>query len=366
MRDSLPRTMKAIVLTEPGKFECQEVLRPTPEAGEVLCRIRCVAICGSDPAIIRGDFAAYRDPAFPFIPGHEWSGEVVAVGEGVSDFKPGDRVAGEAHKGCGYCTYCLEGRYNLCENYGQPRKGHRHYGFINYGAYAEYNTYSRKAVNKLPDNVSFREGALVDPAGVAVHTLSLTRVTPGGTVVVLGPGPIGLITMRMARLTGAAKIIAIGRQPRLEAAERLCAATVVDFEKEDPVDAVSVLTASKGADEVFECSGAEGTLNQAVRMLRKGGRVGVMGNPKKNAAVVPLADIINREISIFGSRANPNVSKNIIALISAGHLVVKDLISHAYPLEAFAAAVDTFVTRREGALKVVIESNSENQERETL
>jgi len=360
MREPIPLTMKAIVLSKPGKFECQEVAVPTLEAGEVLCKIRCVAICGSDPAVFRGDFAGFREPAYPFIPGHEWSGEVVAVGADVSDFKPGDRVAGEAHKGCGYCTYCLEGRYNLCENYGQPQKGHRHYGFVNYGAYAEYNTYSRKAVNKLPDNVSFQEGALVDPAGLTVHTMSLTGVTPGGTVAVLGPGPIGLITMRMARLMGAAKIIAVGRQPRLEAAERLCADAVVDFEKEDPVDAVSALSGSKGVDEVFECSGGKGTLDQAVRMLKKGGRVGVVGYPKGNAVEIPLSVLINHEISIFGSRANPNVSQKIIALISAGHLIVKDLITHTYPLDAFADGLDTFVTRRDGALKVVIRPDNED------
>ncbi len=358
MHESNPQTMKALVLTKPGEFEIKEVPVPTPGPGEVLCKIREVAICGSDPEIIRGDLAGYWPPSYPFIPGHEWSGEVIAVGEGVFDFKPGDRVAGEAHKGCGYCARCMEGRYNLCANYAKEETGHRHYGFTNNGAYAQYNTYSVKAVNKLPDKISFREAALVDTAGVVTHGLSQTGITPGGTVVVLGPGPIGLITMRMARLMGAARIIAVGRQPRLEAAARLCADEAIDFEKVDPVEAVQGLTGSLGVDEAFECSGAEGTFQQAVRMVRRGGRVGLLGVPQKNIEEkIPFAYLVSNEISVFGSKANPNVSKKIISLISTGQLVVKDLVTHTFPLEEFTDALETFITRRDGALKVLIEPN---------
>ena len=181
--------MRALVLTSPGAFEVREVPVPKPGPHEVLCRIRGVAICGSDPEIIRGGLAGTWPPSYPFIPGHEWSGEVVEAGDGVLGFKPGDRVAGEAHKGCGYCRNCLQGRYNLCENYGRPETGHRHYGFVSQGAYAQYNVYSIRSINHLPQAVSFREGALVDTAGVTLHGMELTGITPGGTVAVIGPGP---------------------------------------------------------------------------------------------------------------------------------------------------------------------------------
>jgi L-iditol 2-dehydrogenase len=173
-----------------------------------------VAICGSDPEIIRGDLAGTWPPHYPFIAGHEWSGEVVSVGDGVLDFKAGDRVAGEAHKGCGHCRNCLSGRYSICENYGRSETGHRHYGFVTQGAYAQHNVYSIKSINKMPHNVSFREGALVDTAGVTLHGMELSGITPGGVVVIIGPGPIGLIAMRFARLLGAARIIVVGRGPR--------------------------------------------------------------------------------------------------------------------------------------------------------
>ena len=280
------------------------------------------------------------------------------MGQGVLDFKVGDRVAGEAHKGCGHCRNCLAGHYNICENYGRSETGHRHYGFVTQGAYAQYNVYSIKSINKMPTNVSFRAGALVDTAGVTLHGMELSGVTPGGVAVIIGPGPIGLIAMRFARLLGAARIIVVGRGARLQAANKLGADETINFEEEDPVTRVRDLTAGLGVDEVFECSGAKGTFNQAVRMVRKGGKIALLGVPPEHVMEeLPFKYIVHNEIAIFGSRANPNVSRKIISLVSSGQLVIKDLITHSYPLEDFAQALETFVNRREGAIKVVIEPN---------
>ncbi len=132
----------------------------------------------------------------------------------------------------------------------------------------------------------------------------------------------------------------------------------INFEKQDPVTAVMDLTTGLGVDEVFECSGAKGTFNQAVRMVRKGGSVALLGVPPDHVMEeLPFKYIVQNEIAIFGSRANPNVSRKIVSLINNGQLVVKDLITHTYPLEEFDQALDTFVNRREGAIKVVIEPN---------
>lgn len=358
MATPIPASMSALVLTSPGKFEIRQVSVPTPGPAEVLCRIRAVAICGSDPEIIRGDLAGKWPPAYPFTPGHEWSGEVVALGRDIVGFAVGDRVAGEAHKGCGICRNCLSGRYTICLNYGKAESGHRHYGFISPGAYAQFNNYSVKSVKKMPDRVSFREGALVDTAGVTLHGMEQTGVTAGGVVAVIGPGPIGLIAMRFAKALGAAKVIMIGRGSRLESALKLGADIAVHFEKEDPVEAVKRETGGEGVDQAFECSGAEGTFAQAVRMVRKGGSVALLGVPNDRVLEkLPYKYIVHNEIAIFGSRANPNVSWKILESIAAGSLVVKDLITHVFPLENFASALDTFVNRREGAIKVVIEPN---------
>jgi L-iditol 2-dehydrogenase len=362
MNEIIPNTMQALVLPGPGKLEIRDVSVPVPGPYEVLCRVRSVAICGSDPEIIRGDLAGKWPPSYPFIPGHEWAGEVVFVGEGVVNFKPGDRVAAEPHKGCGYCRNCLAGRYNLCENYGRPETGHRHYGFVSPGAYAQYVVYSIKSITKMPETVSFNEGSLVDTAAVALHGLELTGITPGGTVAIIGPGPIGLIAMRLARLLGAAKVIMVGRKSRLAAAERLGADIVVDFEKEDPVEAIRAISNGLGIDEAFECSGAKGTFDQAVRMVKKGGRVALIGVPSdKIVEELPFKYIVHNELAIFGARADPNATWKIVQLVASGQLKLDDLISHTFPLEDFEIALDTFINRRDGAIKVVIEPNGKEK-----
>jgi L-iditol 2-dehydrogenase len=358
MNYDIPKNAKACVLTEPGKFEIRMVDVPEPGYQEVLCKIRAVAICGSDPEIIRGDLAGTWPPSYPFIAGHEWAGEVVKVGPGVLDFKPGDRVAGEAHKGCGYCTNCLKGKYNICLNYGNVKSGHEHYGFIVNGAYAQYSKYSQKSIKRLPDNVSFAEGAMVDTLGVALHGIELSGITGGGTVAVIGPGPIGLCTMKLVRTMGAAKIIVIGRGARLQVAQKCGADYIIDFTKEDVYARVREITNGIGPDEVFECSGAKGTFNQAVRLVKRGGHVVLLGVATDDVLEeLPFKYITHNEITIHGSRANPNVSAKVISLLSTGQVVVKDLITHQFPLDNFAEALDTFVHRKDGAVKVVILPN---------
>ncbi|NLM75596.1 MAG: zinc-binding dehydrogenase [Clostridiaceae bacterium] len=354
----IPKFAKACVLTEPGKFEIREVEVPKPGKHEVLCKIRAVAICGSDPEIIRGDLAGSWPPSYPFIAGHEWSGEIVAVGEDVHDFKVGDRVAGEAHKGCGYCDNCKNGRYTICLNYGDKSTGHEHYGFITDGAYCQYQKYSIKSISRMPENVTFAEAAMNDTAGVALHGLELSGITPGGTVAVIGPGPIGLCAMLLAKSMGAAKVIVVGRGARLEAAKKFGADYCVDFTKEDPVEAVRRITDNLGVDQAFECSGAKGTFNQAVRMVRKGGQVSLLGVATDDVMEeLPFKYITHNEVAIFGSRANPNVSQKVLNLMSTGQLNVKPLITHEFELDDFAEALDTFVNRKGNAVKVVIFPN---------
>jgi len=357
----IPQTAKACILTEPGKFEIRDdVPVRMPGKHEVLCKIRAVAICGSDPEIIRGDLAGRWPPSYPFVAGHEWAGEVVAVGEGVLDFKVGDRVAGEAHKGCGYCDNCKKGRYTICLNYGNIASGHEHYGFIVNGAYGQYQKYSIKSISHIPDNVSFAEASMCDTSGVALHGLELSGITNGGTVAVIGPGPIGLCAMRLAKAMGAARAIVIGRGSRLQAAEKYGADVCIDFTKEDPVEAVRKITGGLGVDEALECSGAKGTFNQAVRMVRKGGSVVLLGVATDDVIEgLPFKYITHNEIAIYGSRANPNVSQKVLNLMSTGQLKVKDLITHKFPLDQFAEALDTFVNRRDNAVKVVILPNGD-------
>ena len=351
--------MKALVLEAPKTFSIQEVNIPEPKAGEVLVRIESVAICGSDPKTINGDYVDIGWPAyFPFTPGHEFAATVVKAGEGVTSLKPGDRVGGEAHCGCGVCENCKKGQYNLCLNYGNPAAGHRHYGYTVPGAYAQYNVYNTKALELLPDNVSFDEASMVDTAGTALQVIRLTGIVPGGYTVVIGPGPVGIIVMQMARAMGS-KAIMIGRGGRLELAGKLGADYLIDYEKSsDPVKEVFEITGGMGADRSFECAGSDQAMAQCVYVLRKGGKTGFVSIPAVEMHPLPTKTMVMNQIAVIGSRANPNCSKEVLSLISSGKINVKDMITHTFELDDFGTALETFVKRIDGAMKVVIHPNA--------
>jgi len=178
--------VKALVLTAPNEFSIRDVPTPAPGRHEVLCRVRAVTICGTDAHLVAGDYPGFWPPEYPFIPGHEWAGEVVELGEGSAalGLAVGDRVAGTSHDACGFCQKCVEGRYNLCENYGNLDV-HRQYGHNWQGAYAEYVVHGVKAVFPLPDELSFAEGAMLDPASIALHTANRGGIRPGDVVAAL-------------------------------------------------------------------------------------------------------------------------------------------------------------------------------------
>jgi L-iditol 2-dehydrogenase len=353
----IPKSMKACMLTGVNQFAIRDIPVPTPGPFEALCRIKAIAICGTDPEIVRGTYLNRNwPPEFPFVLGHEWSGEIVKLGEGVSGFKVGDRVAGEAHKGCGYCANCLKGNYTLCLNYGRGETGHRHYGFTNPGANCEFNAYSIKAIRKIPDSLSFPHAALLDTAGVALHGIKLIGITPGGTVVVFGPGPIGLCAMQIAKGMGAKTVVMVGRGHRLSVAKQIGADVVINFEKEDPVARVMEITGGLGADEILECSGAAVTPMQSIDCVKKGGKIDLIGFYEDEHVYIPsITKLVVNEILITGSRANPNVSDEVIRLFEAGVLKGDKVVSHRFPLEKYPEGFDTFVNRRDGAIKVVIE-----------
>ncbi|MGM9521154.1 MAG: zinc-binding dehydrogenase [Oscillospiraceae bacterium] len=358
---TIPKTMKAMTLIAYDHLELAEVPVPRPGPGEVLCRIKSVAICGSDPKMIHGHYAfANWPPYYPFIMGHEWSGQVVELGEGVTDFKVGDRVAGEAHVGCGKCDNCKRGHYTVCLNYGRDGHdggmdvGHRHYGFYWQGANAEYNVYKTSGLHRIPDGVSYDVASMCDCAGVAMHGVELAGVTPGGTSVIIGPGAIGLCAMMECKAMGSGQVIVVGRGAKLKKAEELGADVCIDFEKEDPVQRVLELTGGVGADEVMECSGASDSPMKACKMVRKTGAVALIATYKTPDLPLPLNTINFNEIRIIGAKANPNVSDKVLKFFANGAIQGEKLITHTFPLEEYEKAVDIFEHKKDGSIKVVI------------
>jgi L-iditol 2-dehydrogenase len=345
--------MRALVVDEPNVFSVRDVDRPVPGPHEVLCKVRAIAICGTDPHIIQGHYPGFWPQGWPLIPGHEWCGEVVELGPGAGDFgwQTGMRVAGTSHAACGFCRKCVEGRYNVCERFGDLRV-HKQYGHNVDGAYAEYVVHSIRSVFRVPDELSDEEAAMLDPAAIALHTVKRGGHAPGDTVVVVGPGVMGLLAAEFARATGAGRVIVVGRGARLEKAAALGHETV-DFMAGDPVAAVREMTGGFGAEVALECSGDPAALGQCCELLRKGGRVAIIGIPMDEARI-PLQRVVLDEIDVVGVRAAAGEMPQAIALVAAGRIRLRELITHRFALEDFADAYDTFTGRREGALKVIV------------
>ncbi len=346
--------MKALVLTAPNEFSIRDVPTPAPGRHEVLCRVRAVTICGTDAHLVAGDYPGFWPPEYPFIPGHEWAGEVVELGEGSAalGLAVGDRVAGTSHDACGFCQKCVEGRYNLCENYGNLDV-HRQYGHNWQGAYAEYVVHGVKAVFPLPDELSFAEGAMLDPASIALHTANRGGIRPGDVVAVVGPGPIGLLAAEAARAKGAGLVVVVGRGDRLSKAADMGYPTI-DVTERDPVEAVRAVTSGRGADVVLECAGAPVSFRWGIDMLRKGGRCAAVGIPVEDLTL-SLQDLVLFEKELVGVRATAGEMRQVIPLVADGRIRVKELHTHTFPLEEFATALETFNERRDGAMKVVVE-----------
>ena len=350
-------TMEAVVLLGPDEYEFHDDI-PVPAIGpaEVLCRVGAVAICGTDISIMSGKFFPMWPPKWPYIIGHEWAGTVEAVGPGVTAFVPGNRVAGSSAVGCGHCRNCMKGRYNLCLNYGDTAAGHRQYGMTAPGAYAQYINANVRSLVKLPDGFGMVAASLLDTAGIALHIAKQGNIEAGDTVVVIGPGAVGSIAYQCASALGAGRVIVVGRGSRLEKAKEFGYETV-DVKAQDVMECVKEATCGVGPDVVLECAGTAGTIVQAVEMIKKGGRV-VVGGISQEDAPLPLRRFVLDEIEVVGSRAAPNCLPEVLSLTENGSLRLTELVTHRFPLTEFSAAIGTFRNRTGGALKVVVEPNS--------
>src|SRR3954469_25096970 len=280
---TVPASMKAWVLGNPDELKLVDKPVPQPGAAEVLVRIDAIAVCATDLEIIHSGPPALIQGGDPFnknfTPGHEYMGTVVKLGPGVDEFDVGDRITVEIHAGCGRCERCREGMYTACTNYGMNygdrNKGHRANGFSTDGGFAEYAVNNINTMVHVPDDMSDEEATLIVTSGTAMYGLDVMGgVIAGEAVVITGPGPIGLMGVGVAKALGAQPVILTGtRQRRLEMGTRLGADEVVNVNSEDPVDAVQRITRGKGVQYVLECSGAPNALNEAAKMVNRGGRI---------------------------------------------------------------------------------------------
>ena len=314
-----------------------------------------------DPHIINGDFPGFWPPAFPFVPGHEWSGVIVEAGSRARSlgWAAGARVCATSHCGCGYCRNCLRGRYNLCLNYGHAERGHRQYGHITPGAYAEYVKASVKSLVRVPDGFDLETAACVDPLSIALYTVKRSRLQPGEDLLVMGTGPQGLLAILVARALGAGRILAVGSGGRLDLARTL-GAIPIDYRAGQVVEQVRALTDGLGVPAVLECAGTAEALRDCCHAASKGGVVSVIGIPHADP-VLPMKRIVLDEIEIVGDRANPNTAEDALALLVSGRIDVRPLLTHRFPLSEFARALEVFERRVDGAVKVAVKPQADVQ-----
>jgi L-iditol 2-dehydrogenase len=360
----IPETMKAWVLGNPGQLTLSEKPVPVPKKAEVLVRIDAVAICATDLEIIHHGLPAIIEGGEPFnknfTPGHEYMGTVVALGPGVDEYKIGQRVTVEIHAGCGQCKRCRQGMYTSCHNYGKNYgdvdKGHRANGFTTDGGFAEYAVNSVNTLIHVADTMSDEEATLVVTAGTSMYGLTeLGGLVAGESVVVSGPGPIGLLGAAVAKALGASPVILTGtRDNRLEMGKKLGADHVINVRKENAVDAVRRLTGGKGVDYVVECSGAPNAVNEAAQMLNRGGKICLAAFPSE-AVPVDVAYLVRNNIYVYGIRGEgKSATHRAEAFMREKRFDATLIHTHTFGMEDLPEALRYAKDRVEDAIKVVV------------
>jgi len=317
--------MKAAVLCKPEDMRLQKIPVPQLRENEVLIRVKCSGICGTDPHIYKGRFPAPT----PLVLGHEFSGEVAEVGASVTNVKAGDKATADINIACGNCYFCRIGQKLFCKDIVQL-------GVHINGAFAEYIKAPDANVYKLPDSMTWEEGAYVEPLACAINGQERANIAIGSTVAIIGAGPMGLSHAIISKMNGASKIIISElNKVRLQKAKDLGIDYVIDASKDDPIKAVLELTEGRGADVVFEAVGAIPTYKQAFNMVRKGGVLVAYGAAPADAAMdIKPFDIYSKELTIVGSYAG-TYDKWIkaINLISDKRFIPSSIITKSIPLD---------------------------------
>jgi 2-desacetyl-2-hydroxyethyl bacteriochlorophyllide A dehydrogenase len=356
--------MKAWVLGDPAQLALVDKPVPSPGAAEVLVRVDATAICATDleviahgpPAIVGGEPPFNRN----FTPGHEYVGTVVALGPTVDEFRVGERVAVEIHAGCGRCERCRQGMYTSClnygRNYGEFNKGQRANGFTTDGGFAQYAVNHVNTLVRVPGQLTDEVATLIVTAGTTMYGYDvLGGLIAGASVVVTGAGPIGLSAVAVGKALGASPVILTDIvDSRLATGTRVGADIVINASNEPVVPAIERLTGGRGVDFVFECSGAPNAVNEAVHMVKRGGRI-CLGAFSNTPSVVDIGHVVTNNIYLYGIRGEGRSAvKRAASLMAQGRLDLSPLHTHTFAFDELPTAIRYFRDKADGAIKVVI------------
>ncbi len=343
--------MKCIVKARPekGGLEFQDREIPTPGFGEVLIKNKAVAICGTDLHIYNWDSWSQGRVKLPCILGHEFAGEVVALGPGVKHIKVGDQVSGEGHLTCGFCRNCRLGDGHVCEDW----KG---IGYDTDGAFREYIVHPEMNTMINDPNLDPVLGAIQDPLGNAVHSVFAANCV-ADKVAVFGLGPVGALAVAVLKAIGASEIFAIGRrnQYRIDLAKQLGAHHAFAAEEKDPVRYIMDHTRNKGVDVVLEISGNPKAVQDGLHSLRMGGHLVCMGTSNEKVTIDMTNDVIFRSLHLYGitGRKLWDTWYKMKGLLASGSLNVEPLITHKLAFEEYEKGFELMSSGNCG--KVVLE-----------
>ena len=362
------KRMLAWTLGKPGELSLDQKNVPVPDRSEVLIRIDAVAICATDLDVIADGAPALINGTLPFnqgfTPGHEYMGTIAALGPAVDEYKMGERVAVEIHAGCGQCKRCRSGMYTSCtnygHNYGEYDKRHRANGFTTDGGFAQYAVNHVNTLVRVPEDMSDEEAALAVTAGTSMYGFTeLGGLLAGEKVVVIGPGPIGLLAVGVAKALGAAPVILVGtRENRLALGKRLGADHLVNATLCDAVEAVRSLTGGKGVDYVMDCAGTEESINEAILMCSRGGKICLAAFPHGRVGI-NLSHAVMNNIYLYGIRGEgKSAVGRAIALMAAKRFDATLIHTHTFGLAELPKAIQYARERIDGAIKVVVKPQS--------
>ena len=350
--------MKAFVIQKPNELVCQEVPLPTPAPDEALVRVSYAGLCATDLAIYSGDMSLVRNGSiqYPVRFGHEWSGVVEAVGSNVIGIQPGDRVISESGVTCGVCEACQKQDWAACKNV-------KSLGTINCwdGAFAEYVHMPVRHLHKIPENVSLKEAAVVEPTCIALAGVKKANITEGKTVLVIGTGAIGLASVALAKYYGAERVFLSGRtDSKLAIGREMGADCCINTKNTSLVDAIMQETHGHGVDAVIETSGNINTISDLLMCAGNGAYISLIGFYEKTVPAFLIDEIVMKSLHVNGVMGEFGMPAEVLGILKSEKFSLLPLITHVIPFEKTIEAMES-PEAFEGRVKLLVEVSSEEK-----